>query len=86
MSYDGTGPEEGPVPMIRLADDMRIWRATWRVSQQEAADICGVSLKSWQRWELGKSRPKEEHFETIRWVIARPPYPDQAAAGTVSGE
>jgi DNA-binding transcriptional regulator YiaG len=63
--------------MIRVADDMRIWRATWKVSQEEAASIVGVSLKTWQRWENEHSRPNEDHYNTIRWVIARPPYPDR---------
>lgn len=59
--------------MIRLADDIHIWRRTYRMTQQEAADEVNVSLKTWQRWERGETYPGEDHYNSLRWIIAQPP-------------
>lgn len=60
--------------MIRLADDLMIWRATHRITQQEAADLIGCSLRQLGRWEREEARPREDYYNTVRWVISQPPY------------
>lgn len=59
--------------MIRFADDIRIWRLTYRMSQAQAADLANVSLTTWSRWERGVTYPEEDHYNTVRWLIAQPP-------------
>lgn len=59
--------------MIRLADDIRVWRLTYRLTQQDAADMVNVSLKTWARWERGETRPSEDHYNDLRWLIAQSP-------------
>jgi DNA-binding transcriptional regulator YiaG len=59
--------------MIRFSDDLRIWRATYRLSQQAAGDMLGVSGKTVARWEREDSRPSEDHYNSVRWLISQPP-------------
>lgn len=66
--------------MIRIADDIYTWRVVHRLSQADAAAIAGVSVKTWARWERSESHPKEDNYNTLRWIIARPPYPTEGEA------
>jgi transcriptional regulator with XRE-family HTH domain len=43
-----------------------VWRVTLRLTQQQAADIAGVSLTTWSRWERGLTEPAE-HDRIICW-------------------
>jgi transcriptional regulator with XRE-family HTH domain len=60
--------------MIRIADDIRVWRLTYRLSQEDAGAIAGVSGKTWGRWEREQTHPREDHYNTLRYIVARPPY------------
>lgn len=61
--------------MIRIADDIYTWRVVNRLSQEDAAALAGVSGKTWARWERSESYPKEDNYNTLRWLIARPASP-----------
>jgi len=37
-------------------EEIRNWRESAGLTQQQAADIAGVDLRSWQRWEYGERR------------------------------
>lgn len=71
--------------MIRVADDIYTWRVVYRLTQRDAADLVPVSERTWRRWEAGTSHPGEDHYNTLRWLIAQPPpgwiRPDQSAEG-----
>jgi hypothetical protein len=71
--------------MIRFADDIRIWRLTYRLRQQDAAELANVSLTTWSRWERDVTYPGEDDYNSVRWLIAQPPpgyvRPDQSAEG-----
>lgn len=56
-----------------LPVDMRIWRATYDLSQQRAADWAGISCTSWKRFERGTHEPSDETAEVLRYVLAKPP-------------
>lgn len=59
--------------MRRLADDMYTWRAVYRVTQQEAADLASVHVNTWSRWERERTWPDEDSYSTINYLISRPP-------------
>lgn len=59
--------------MYSLAQDMRIWRAKFRLTQAQAADFAGVSLSSWKRQERFESNPSEDVFERISTALAEEP-------------
>ena len=59
--------------MRSLALDMHIWRATYRIDQETAAQLAGVTARTWGRWERQESRPSEDHFETVNYLISYPP-------------
>jgi DNA-binding transcriptional regulator YiaG len=65
--------EEAACRMQRLSTLMLVWRAQFRLNQQAAADLCNVSLRTWQRWEREHTRPGEDEFNTVMWVISQPP-------------
>lgn len=48
-----------------LGQRMRIWRAQFELTQQEAADECGVSLSTWRRWESGKAPPGLRDWQRV---------------------
>jgi transcriptional regulator with XRE-family HTH domain len=41
-------------------------RTLLRMTQQEAADACCVSLSTWWRWEHGRSEPERHVKESVR--------------------
>lgn len=41
-------------------------RTLLRMTQQEAADACCVSLSTWSRWERGRSEPLHFIKESVR--------------------
>lgn len=59
--------------MSRLSRDMRMWRACFGRTQQQAADELGVSLKTWQRWERDESAPEVSNFRELRELLAQNP-------------
>lgn len=71
--------------MIRIADDIYSWRRVYRLTQQDAAELVGVSTRTWGRWERGECHPAEEHYNTIRWTIAQPP-PSWRSSAEASAE
>jgi hypothetical protein len=52
---------------------MRTWRAVYRIDQQTAGDLVGVSARTWRRWEAEDSSPNEDNYNTINYVISFPP-------------
>jgi DNA-binding transcriptional regulator YiaG len=66
--------------MIRIADDIYTWRVVNRLSQADAAAIAGVSQKTWARWERSESYPKEDNYNTLRYIISRPAFEAPADA------
>jgi DNA-binding transcriptional regulator YiaG len=59
--------------MRSLAMDMLIWRKTYRIDQATAAQIVGVTANTWSRWEREVTRPEEDHYNTVNWLIGQPP-------------
>jgi transcriptional regulator with XRE-family HTH domain len=59
--------------MSRVSDDLYTWRAVYRLTQEDAAQLLGVSIRTIGRWERDEQRPTEDHYNTVRWVIAQPP-------------
>lgn len=60
--------------MKSLPLELRMWRVTWSLSQQKAADTIGVSLTTYSRWERGVTAPEDEYLEAVRHCLAhRPP-------------
>ena len=59
--------------MSSLSRDMRSWRAVYRLNQQSAADAMGVSVKTWQRWERGDSKPEVNNYRELRQLLQQPP-------------
>lgn len=58
--------------MKNLPLDLRIWRATYRMSQAKAAATIGVSLTTYSRWERGLTVPEEDYLEAVRTCLAHP--------------
>jgi DNA-binding transcriptional regulator YiaG len=48
-------------------NDVAAWRARHRLTQGEAAQLLGVDLRSWRKWERGERRvsPLVARFLTI---------------------
>lgn len=59
--------------MNTLSRDMRSWRAVYRLNQKSAADVMGVALKTWQRWERGDSKPESQNYRELRQLLAQAP-------------
>ncbi|MEM7748358.1 MAG: helix-turn-helix transcriptional regulator [Pseudomonadota bacterium] len=55
--------------MSDLSDYSRRARMVSGLSQEEFADLCGVSVSSVSRWETGKSKPSPEMVNTLRRII-----------------
>ena len=51
-----------------------------RFSQPRMADLLGVSLRQYQRWERGSSRPSARAVERIKRTLAEEPGRDDVAA------
>jgi DNA-binding transcriptional regulator YiaG len=58
--------------MDSLPVDLRIWRAANRLSQEKAAQLIGVSLTTFSRWERGVTAPGDDNRELVREVLAKP--------------
>jgi len=43
------------------------------LTQQEAANLFGVSLRAWQDWEYGLFEPNEDHLKLLKQYEANPP-------------
>jgi len=48
------------------ARDVKDWREARDLTQAEAADIAGVDLRSWQRWEYGERRVPQWLADVLR--------------------
>lgn len=59
--------------MQSLPVRLRTWRAIYNVSQARAAQLADVSLKTWQRWELGIAKPAPLNRADLRHTLAGPP-------------
>jgi transcriptional regulator with XRE-family HTH domain len=54
------------VPLAeQLPDKLRERRDELHLSQREAADRVGVSLRTWQNWEAGESFPWPKHRRAL---------------------
>ncbi len=49
------------------------WRLQRDLTQQEAADLFGVSRQAWQHWEIG-DREIPGPAETVMWLMDRYPH------------
>jgi len=47
-------------------EEIRDWREARDLTQAEAADIAGVDLRSWQRWEYGERRVPQWLGDVLR--------------------
>lgn len=54
-------------------------RTRLQLTQQEAADLFGVHLTSWQDWEYGVSLPYERHLKLLEQYESNPPKLDTVA-------
>jgi transcriptional regulator with XRE-family HTH domain len=59
--------------MKNLPLDLRIWRATYGMSQRKAADTIGVHVNTYSRWERGVTVPEDEYLEAVRHCLAHLP-------------
>jgi transcriptional regulator with XRE-family HTH domain len=59
--------------MQRFTDAIYTWRVTYRMTQEQAAELAGVSAKQWARWERDEARPNEDHYNTVNYLISFPP-------------
>lgn len=59
--------------METLPVRMRLWRARYRVSQDRAAYLADVHVKTWQRWEQGIAEPAPFHLDDLELTLASPP-------------
>jgi DNA-binding transcriptional regulator YiaG len=48
-------------------------RKKLRLTQQEAADLFGIHITSWQDWEYGVSLPNEQHLKMLEDYESSPP-------------
>jgi DNA-binding XRE family transcriptional regulator len=65
-----------PVHPRRLSTNlgrrMRMWRADWNFTQAEAADVAGVSLSTWKRWESGVMTPELRGWQRMMMLMDGP--------------
>lgn len=45
--------------------DIRSWRESKGLTQEQAATLCGVPWRSWWRWEAGRVLPSLEAADKI---------------------
>lgn len=43
--------------MTTFADKLKFWRGAERLSQADAAERIGVSMRTYQEWEQGRAQP-----------------------------
>jgi transcriptional regulator with XRE-family HTH domain len=64
---------------------MQLWRMTYGLTQQDAGDLVGVHWGTWSRWEREITRPSEDHYNAIQYVISYPPpWWDLTSAGELA--
>jgi len=59
--------------MKTVAEQTRMWRAKYRVTQAEAARVADCNVKTWQRWERGEALPSPDRQDELAFVLARTP-------------
>jgi transcriptional regulator with XRE-family HTH domain len=59
--------------MTSLALELRAERTRRRCSQERMAVAVGVSVRQYQRWEGGLSRPRRRERERLRALLEGPP-------------
>jgi hypothetical protein len=53
-----TGPDSRFIlPGVKIPDALTAWRTRHDLTQQEAADIAAVTVRTWQNWEAGDHEP-----------------------------
>ena len=57
-----------------LGADIRKRRIRKGLTQDQLADIIGVSQAQVSQWESGKARPSPEHFAALRETLGSIPY------------
>ena len=59
--------------MTSVPVQLRIWRVTYGMRQQDAADAFGCSLATWSRWERGISVPSGADWRELQLLMSGPP-------------
>jgi DNA-binding transcriptional regulator YiaG len=60
-----------------FADELKAWRKSQKIIQKEAAEILGVSVRTYQGWECGTFHPARICEGCVRKKM------DEVAKGTV---
>lgn len=53
-----------------IASDLRGWRCGLQLTQAEAAERLGVSLRAYAHWEAGTRTPPEKMLRLAMWAIS----------------
>lgn len=56
-----------------LARRMRLWRAQWELTQAQAADEAGISLRTWQRWERAETHAQYRDWQRMMMLMEQAP-------------
>lgn len=60
--------------MSDLADKMKAWRQRLDITQAQAADALGVSLRTYQGYEAGRTeRLQERVYDLAMWAVEKNP-------------
>jgi len=51
--------------------ELRALRANARLTQREMADLAGVQLRTYQRWEAGETTPHPSMLVVLNQAVAR---------------
>jgi len=55
--------------MTDIPKELKNLRYEQDLTQQEAADMCGVSVGTWQSWEQGRHCPNAEKLDHVRSTL-----------------
>ena len=59
--------------MDRIADRLYSWRHTYRLTQRDAADYLGVTVRTIGRWERGEGGPQAAVAGQLLLTFSKPP-------------
>ena len=48
-----------------IADELKLWREKWEMSQAEAAAALGVPIRTYQNWEQGTRSPQGLSLQAV---------------------
>jgi transcriptional regulator with XRE-family HTH domain len=58
---------------MKLADRLRAFRRTHRLTQEAASERLGVPLRTWQNWEISRNTPRGFALHALEQELARTP-------------